>query len=105
MIDFRNVVEGEPVANWWDNWNNQIAFSRGNKGFVAFNNQNYDMNESLQTGLPTGAYCDVISGQRSGSSCTGKMVVVDSYGFAHISISGNSIYDGVLAIHMGLSVS
>ncbi len=32
MVRFRNTAESQPVQNWWDNGNNQIAFSRGNKG-------------------------------------------------------------------------
>jgi alpha-amylase len=32
MVRFRNTAEGQSVQNWWDNGNNQIAFSRGNKG-------------------------------------------------------------------------
>ncbi len=32
MARFRNTAEFQSVQNWWDNGNNQIAFSRGNKG-------------------------------------------------------------------------
>ena len=39
MALFHNRTEGQPVSNWWDNGNNQIAFSRGDKGFVAINNE------------------------------------------------------------------
>ena len=39
MVDFRTRVENEPVVNWWDNKGNQIAFGRGNRGFIVFNNQ------------------------------------------------------------------
>lgn len=99
MVAFRNAVNNADLQNWWDNGSNQIAFSRGSRGFVAFNNDNYDLNSSLQTGLPAGTYCDVISGLKSGSSCTGKTVVVGSDGRANISI-GSSEGDGVLAIHV-----
>ena len=40
---FRNVVDGTAVQYWWDNGNNQIAWARGNKGFIAINNDNYDL--------------------------------------------------------------
>lgn len=99
MVGFRNAVDNADLTNWWDNGNNQIAFSRGNRGFVAFNNDNYDLNSSLQTGLPAGTYCDVISGLKSGSSCTGKSIQVGSDGRANISI-GSSEDDGVVAIHV-----
>ncbi|RAK50811.1 hypothetical protein DJ017_19895, partial [Phenylobacterium soli] len=80
MVAFRNAVGSDEIQNWWDNGSNQISFSRGSRGFVAFNNDNYDLNSSLQTGLPAGTYCDVISGSKSGSSCTGKTVTVGSDG-------------------------
>jgi alpha-amylase len=32
MVRFRNTAASQTVQNWWDNGNNQIAFSRGNKG-------------------------------------------------------------------------
>ncbi|XP_030387673.1 alpha-amylase A [Scaptodrosophila lebanonensis] len=99
MVGFRNAVEGTSVQNWWDNGSNQIAFSRGSKGFVAFNNDNYDFNSSVQTGLPAGTYCDVISGTKNGSSCTGKSVTVGSDGRATITIR-TSEEDGVVALHV-----
>ena len=63
---------GQGVKNWWTNSNNQIAFSRGNKAFLAINKAGYDMNEFLQTGLPKGSYCDVITGESNGNSCSGE---------------------------------
>lgn len=99
MIGFRNAVAGTSIANWWDNGSNQIAFSRGNKGFIAFNNQGSNLNQSLNTGLPAGTYCDIISGSKSGSSCTGTSVVVNASGVATITINSGAD-DGVLAIHV-----
>lgn len=39
MVDFRNAVSfnWDPVAEWWDNGDRQIAFARGRLGFVAIN--------------------------------------------------------------------
>jgi alpha-amylase len=51
----------------------------------------------LQTGLPAGTYCDIISGEKQGSSCTGKSVKVDTDGKAYIEILASE-EDGVLAI-------
>jgi alpha-amylase len=49
MVGFRNSVDGTTLNDWWDNGSNQIAFCRGNKGFIAFNNQlDTDMNVNLQ---------------------------------------------------------
>ena len=44
LCEQRNVVDGTVVEHWWDNGNNQIAWARGNKGFIAINNDNYDLN-------------------------------------------------------------
>lgn len=99
MVKFKNVVAGTEINNWWDNEANQIAFSRGRKGFIAFNQDTSDLNRSLQTNLPEGIYCDVISGSKSGSKCTGKSINVNKDGTAQITISLNE-EDGVLAIHL-----
>ncbi len=52
MALFHNRTEGQPVSNWWDNGNNQIAFGRGDKGFIAINNESGSLVASLQTALP-----------------------------------------------------
>lgn len=103
MVLFKKQVGSSAVTNWWSNGSNQIAFARAGLGFVAFNNQGSDMNQTLQTSLPAGTYCDVISGSLSNGSCTGKSVTVGSDGNANIVI-GNSEEDGVLAIHTGARV-
>lgn len=99
MVEFRNIVEGEDLKNWWDNGDNQLAFSRGSKGFVAFSVRG-DISTSIQTGLPAGTYCDVISGYAENGSCSGKSVTVGSDGYATISLSSGDS-DQVLAIHIG----
>lgn len=100
MVDFRNVVYGTGVSNWWDNGSNQIAFSRGNRGFIVFNGQ-YGVNlvQSLQTGLPAGTYCDIATGSKVGTSCTGGSVVVGANGVASINLSA-TVPEGFLAIHV-----
>uniref|UniRef100_A0A8C6QLB6 alpha-amylase n=1 Tax=Nannospalax galili TaxID=1026970 RepID=A0A8C6QLB6_NANGA len=98
MVAFRNVVNGQPFANWWDNGSNQVAFGRGNKGFIVFNNDDWSLSAKLQTGLPAGTYCDVISGDKSNGSCTGIKVQVSGDGTAQFSIS-NSAEDPFIAIH------
>ncbi|RZC35213.1 hypothetical protein BDFB_014581 [Asbolus verrucosus] len=50
MVEFRNVVEGTKVKNWWSNNDQQIAFSRS-MGFVSFTSWG-DLNENLYTNLP-----------------------------------------------------
>ena len=42
------------MNNWWDNGDKQIAFCRGQKGFIAFNNQyNTDLDVNLQVNMKT----------------------------------------------------
>ncbi|KAL5288356.1 Amy-d.2 family protein [Megaselia abdita] len=100
MVEFQNQVKGTEVGNWWDNGKNQIAFCRGNAGFIAFNLESFDLNQDIQTCLPAGTYCDVISGDKVGSNCSGKKVLVGNDGKARIIIGPNED-DGVLAIHKG----
>ena len=54
----------------------------------------------LQTGLPQGQYCDVISGSLDQGRCTGKTITVQGDGRAQLSIS-NSDEDPMVAIHVG----
>ncbi|XP_066288249.1 alpha-amylase-like [Branchiostoma lanceolatum] len=105
MVKFRNVAAGHGLTNWWDNGNNQIAFSRGDRGFIAINNEDEGALEAtLQTGLSPGDYCDVISGNHlSDGSCTGKTITVDGDGRARIYIAGDE-EDPMIAIHAASKV-
>jgi alpha-amylase len=47
------------VTDWWDNGDKQIAFGRGKKGFIAFNDQyNTDLKVTLQVNLKTNSTFD-----------------------------------------------
>ncbi|CAH1397787.1 unnamed protein product [Nezara viridula] len=98
MVAFAKVVEGTAVSHWWDNGNYQIAFSRGSEGFIAINAEDKDLDSEIQTSLEPGVYCDVISGLKQGSKCTGSQVTVKNNGKAHIKIAANAL-DGFIAIH------
>ncbi|XP_062335950.1 pancreatic alpha-amylase-like [Osmerus eperlanus] len=100
MVMFRNVVDGEPLSNWWDNGSNQIAFGRGGHGFIAINNDNCPLDVILFTGLPRGTYCDVISGEKDGCRCSGRQVTVDGEGRALFNISHRD-REPIIAIHTG----
>ncbi|XP_059622266.1 alpha-amylase A-like [Phlebotomus argentipes] len=97
MVKFRNAVGNAPVVAWQDNGSNQIAFSRGNKGFVAFNNDVVDLNQKFRTRLAAGTYCDVVSGEKIDNSCTGKTLLVRGSEVAVI-LRADDEY-GVVAIH------
>lgn len=100
MVVFRLVAKNDPINNWWDNDGDQIAFSRGSNAFIALNNDDEDLKQSLVTGLPAGKYCDVITGKVKNNKCTGKTVEVGKNGVAFVDIPA-SAEDGVLAIHIG----
>lgn len=101
MIKFRAVVATAPVYSWWDNNRNQIAFCRGTRGFIAFNNEPYELKMKLFTCLPSGVYCDAITGELVDGQCTGTRVVVDENGEANIQVPSDI---GVLAIHIGVKI-
>jgi alpha-amylase len=100
MVAFRNYTASVwSTSNWWDNGNNQIAFSRGDKGFVAINREGGALSRTFQTGLAAGTYCDVIHGDfdSAASTCSGPTVTVDAAGNASISVpsmSAMAIYGG-----------
>ncbi|MCW8125899.1 alpha amylase C-terminal domain-containing protein [Microbulbifer halophilus] len=94
MVGFRNHVDGTPLQNWWDNGDNQIAFSRGQKGFVVINNESGSLEQNLYTGLPAGAYCNVLDGDEP---CSGDVISVGADGYAQFSVAANS----AAAIHGG----
>lgn len=104
MVRFRVVANMTDVNNWWDNGGNQIAFCRGQAGFIAINNDKFDLNADLFTCLPSGTYCDIISGNLENNSCTGKIVKVNNDGKALIQILTTE-EDGVLAIHREVNIS
>ncbi|KAI4480204.1 hypothetical protein M0804_010565 [Polistes exclamans] len=103
MARFRVTVNGTKLDNWWDNGSNQIAFCRGNRGFIAINNNSWDLKETFDSCLPPGKYCDVISGNLKNGRCTGKVVEVTADRKAHVEILSNE-EDGVIAIHVNVSV-
>ena len=95
MVGFRNYTVGAwSVNNWWDNGNNQIAFGRGDKGFVVINNESGALQQTLQTGLPAGNYCNILA---ASAECSGAMITVASNGMATFNVAANS----AAAIHGG----
>ncbi len=102
MVEFRNVTSSAfSVSNWWDNGNNQIAFGRGDLGFVVINRENSGtLQATLQTGLPEGNYCDIVNGNFSDGVCTGTVISVNNQGQASFSVNAFQ----AAAIHIGAKV-
>jgi alpha-amylase len=90
MVRFRRVVAGSDVNHWWDNGANAIAFSRGDKGFVAVSREGAALDTTIATGMAPGTYCDVITGGISGAACAGSAVVVDAAGALALHLEPNS---------------
>jgi alpha-amylase len=104
MVRFHNTVIGNGVVNWWDNGFQAIAFGRGNRGFIFINNEDFSITMTLQTGLPAGEYCDVISCDNnyppcgdSGGSCR-NTVTVNSDGTASFTVPNGE--NPIIAIHV-----
>jgi len=87
MVQFRNAVAGTAKENYWNN-GNAVAFSRGNKGFFAMA-KGGSMDETLQTGLPAGTYCNLID------DCASS-ITVGGDGKANIKI--NNYEEPILAV-------
>jgi len=87
MVGWHNAVGDAPVANWYDDGVNLIAFSRGDKGWIAINNETSAQTKTFATGLGAGVYCDIIHGTiNDARSCSGPTVTVDASGHATVTI-------------------
>ncbi|XP_038066138.1 alpha-amylase-like [Patiria miniata] len=104
MVAFRNIAAGQPLRNWWSNGSQQIAFGRGDRAFVVINNDDYRLSQALNTGLPTGEYCNIIVGDFDPltATCSGPTIRVDQSGNANFSIDTSA--DPMVAIHVGARV-
>jgi alpha-amylase len=100
MVGFRNVTNGAPLANWWDNGGNRVAFGRGDKGFIVINKESSSMTQRLQTGLAAGTYCNIAAGDFVNGACTGATITVDAGGFATFTVPSLQ----AAAIHVGAKV-
>jgi alpha-amylase len=90
MVGFRRAVRGADLNHWWDNGANAIAFSRGNKGFVAISDESTPLDITVTTGMAPGSYCDLLTGGLAGTVCAGTTVLVDSSGVVQIHLESGS---------------
>ena len=91
MVGFYNTVAGTALTNWWDDGDNQIAFGRGDKGFVAINNTDSATTRTYSSSLPAGTYCDVVAA----SDCSETITVA-----ADGTFSATLPAYGALALHV-----
>jgi alpha-amylase len=85
LVGWHNAVGKASQANWWDDGGNVISFRRG-PGWVAFNNNTDAKQITVDTGLPRGSYCDEVTGGRTGGTCAGTTVGVDSHGRTTVTV-------------------
>ena len=81
MVSFRRGVAGTAINHWWDDGAHAIAFTRGDKGFVAINGGSGTVTATVATGMPPGIYSDLL---------TGSPVVVDSNGSVQFNLAAKT---------------
>ncbi|MGI8665575.1 MAG: alpha-amylase [Jatrophihabitans sp.] len=86
MVGWHNYAGDAPVANWYDDGNNLAAFSRGDRAWIAVNNETTAKTITVRTGLSAGHYCDLIHGSLAQHRCSGPTVTVDRHGSATVSV-------------------
>jgi alpha-amylase len=86
MVAFHNLAGSAPRANWWDDGQNLIAFSRGSRAWIAINNATVAKALSVRTGLPKGVYCDIIHATIANGGCAGPTINVDRNGIASVTV-------------------
>merc|ERR1712000_125723 len=97
MVKWRGVAGDAPVSNWQSGSGNQIAFSRG-EAFIAMNRGSSEWTVTLNTGLSSGEYCDVVASLDNDDVATcATTVVVQSDGSASITVP--PLY--AVALHSG----
>ncbi|HEU0015640.1 MAG TPA: alpha-amylase family protein [Longimicrobium sp.] len=97
MVGFRRAVAGAALAGAWDNGSNAVAFSRGDRGFVAISREGTAVTAAIATPLAPGTYCDVLTGGRTGAACAGASLTITANGMAQVSLPPNT----AVAVHAG----
>lgn len=104
LVELRNAAGNAPVTNWWDNGYQAIGFGRGNASFIVINNENFILEHVFQTFLPAGTYCDVISGSKTSTGCSGRSFYVNEAGKVAIKVD-NAWEDPMVALHTRAKLS
>ncbi len=101
MVSFRRTVADSDIEGWWDDGSDAIAFSRGDRGFVALNRGGAPRALDVPTSLPPGRYCDVLTGAPISGGCSGRLVEVGEDGRVRAELEP----DDALAVHVGATVT
>jgi alpha-amylase len=97
IVAFRRAVAGAPVTGWWDDGDRAIAFSRGDRGFVALSLADTTVTVDAATPLDIGAWCDVLGGGAEPGRCAGRTVEVGEDGRIRLGLAPGE----AVAIHVG----
>lgn len=100
MAGFRaHTIGAWSLDETWSNDRQQIAFSRGDRGFVAINREDVGMDRTLRTSVAPGRYCDVLSGDfdLATRQCDGRTVTVAADGTVRVRLDARQ----AMALHAG----
>jgi alpha-amylase len=86
MVGWHNYAGSAKVTNWWDDGDNLASFSRGDRAWIAINNETAAKTITVTTGLRSGRYCDIIHGAASRHRCSGPVITVGSHGRATVTV-------------------
>jgi alpha-amylase len=96
MVAFRAATQAQPtVTDWWSNGSNQIAFGRGDRGFVVINREPTTLTHTFQTQLPAGDYCEVMSADIPANGDCDRVITVDEMGQFRTTVAAMS----AIALH------
>jgi len=84
MVGFRNHTQGSALDDWQVLDNGAIAFSRGDRGFLAINSSNKVVAATVQTRMVPGDYCNQLTG------CNGPDMIVRDDGGIVLSLPPES---------------
>ena len=86
MVKFHRYVGKAKKKNVYSSELNVLAFSRGSKGWAAFNNNTETRTIRVKTGLRKGTYCDAVTGGKVAGACAGTVVKVNGKGRATVTV-------------------
>lgn len=102
-VAFRNHTAANwTMTDWWTNDNDQIAFGRGNLGFVVINGEGNNLSRTFQTSLPAGNYCNTFDAEFSETTgvCDGESITVNGSGQFTATAEANT----AIMLHVGAVV-
>jgi len=75
MVGFRNATHGQPMTDWIQMSPAAVAFSRGDRGFVAINAGTSTVNARVSVGLAPGSYRDILRGTKGAEDDYDNLIV------------------------------